>query len=55
MAEQHPLTKLPTAEIREHVQGYEQKIAYNEARGTDQSDRRLVLAALLTELADREA
>lgn len=51
----HPLTQLPTAEIREHVAGYEAKIAYNEARGVDQSDRRTVLADLLTELNDRES
>lgn len=51
----HPLTKGSTAEIREHVKGYEQKISANEARGTDQSDRRVVLTDLLTELADRES
>lgn len=50
----HPLTRQATPELRQTIAGYEQKIAYNESRGSDQSDRRSVLTELLTELADRE-
>jgi hypothetical protein len=51
----HPLTKQDTPELRQTIAGYEQKIAYCESIGLDQSDRRVVLTDLLTELAEREA
>lgn len=51
----HPLAANAAniAELREHIAGYEQKIAYGELIGLDQSDRRTVLVDLLTELGDR--
>ena len=50
----HPLTQLPTDQLREHVTGLNQKIQYQLDRGSkSQGDRIMVLRQLRTELATR--
>jgi hypothetical protein len=50
----HPLTQLPTNQLREHVTGLNQKIQQQLDRGSkSQGDRQWLLRQLRTELATR--